>query len=559
MERKNPRDTIYQSKKILGQLYDMVERADFVPQYNNAPDERILNAYELEDDMLKEALDLKDAYDASIRRVMAQHGIRTEFEVWSTFVLDHNQERKDYKFHEELGNISGAIKDQYRERCIKKAGGRDFAKLGPFVAAMYTVTVQELKEAIEECKQKREVNGIQIPLRIMDAKYMPFISFPWLFHSELGKIAVGSSARPPKSKVSIRDSDEGMAVKLRQKLRLKQLDNTEDERAIRDELEIGETVTHRGDLLELFDDATFKSPEEIWIDVDRAQTERNTNSATNLSHQPSIREETLLDGPAIDYAEAVYGVSDNNNIGFSSVSSDQVKALHQGEPLNVDAESVARADAATRARRKTLARNLLINVGDNDDDDDFGLKDENEGDVNADDGQTKKQDVEAKMSPFLTVQTSISTPSTSEPHSGSIVSFGASGGSKISSLDGEAVAAALTTAKVECEKAVDRNGGPDAECGQYHLQVREDKGKEKGDDDDDDDDDDRGVEKEEHDKEEEKENMKDGEAEEEKEEEQKDKRDKKEEKEEEKDKIGEFDGADEGEEEAEERQSNVDK
>lgn len=450
MERKNPRDTIYQSKKILGQLYDMVERADFVPQYQNAPDERILRAYDLNDDILVQAAELKESYDAAIRRVMAQHSIRTEFEIWSTFVLEHNQGSKDYKFHEELGNISRSIRDHYRDKCIKKAGGRDFTKLGPFVAAMYTVTAQELAMAVGECAEKRDVNGMQIPIRIMDARHMPFISFPWLFYSELGKIAIGSSNKTSKSKDISRADGRELEIQMRQKSRLRQADNTANIDLVKDELEVGEAVTHRGDLLELFDDALSKSQTEDWNSALKSQDSHDFERRSNFERQQlSIHEKSLLDSPDITWSEASRQVDENNSDMLSLTISNRAMLLAKRDSARTDTKSVAEANTASRARRKTLARNLLIDI-DNEDPD--GAPNKSKENAGAMGGISKPLDTARSKAPTLMVQTSVSTPSTNETYSGSVVSCD----SKISSLDGEAIALVMPTAKSGNGKLIDK-------------------------------------------------------------------------------------------------------
>ncbi|KAK2834856.1 hypothetical protein FQN49_006848, partial [Arthroderma sp. PD_2] len=146
MEKKyKPKEAQYQSKKILGQLYDIVERVDFRPKLEAPFDDRILNCdIAVSDDTLRIAKKLKVIYDADIRRIMAQHEIKTEFEVWSTFVLGHANMSKDYKFHEELGQISSALRARYLEMCHDEAGGRDFQHLAPLAIAMYRVTAEEM-------------------------------------------------------------------------------------------------------------------------------------------------------------------------------------------------------------------------------------------------------------------------------------------------------------------------------------------------------------------------------------------------------------------------------
>ncbi|KAI9785648.1 MAG: hypothetical protein M1816_008271 [Peltula sp. TS41687] len=194
MEKKKPKEKIYHSRKILGQLYDLVERVDFVPLYHSEFDGRILNAYELEAEMLQHAREIKEKYDADMRRIMAQHGISTEFEVWSTFVLNHDQTSKDYKFQEEIGQIAFALKGRYRDACIEKAGGKGFDVLGPFVAAMYKVTQEEVVAALGETREFIMVDGQTVPKRKLDARTMPLMSFPWCFTDVMGRVAqVGAS------------------------------------------------------------------------------------------------------------------------------------------------------------------------------------------------------------------------------------------------------------------------------------------------------------------------------------------------------------------------------
>jgi RNA-dependent RNA polymerase len=178
-----------------------VQLVDFKPQWENAFDKRILDAFELGDDVLAKATELKASYDEWLRRLMAKHGIQTEFEAWSAFVLLHNHESRDYKFAEEFGRTIGALKSQYREECritagLATEGIADGSCLGTFVAAMYTVTAKEMEAALVECRTKtktKTVGGQQVLLRPMEPEHMPLISFPWLFPSELGRIATGGT------------------------------------------------------------------------------------------------------------------------------------------------------------------------------------------------------------------------------------------------------------------------------------------------------------------------------------------------------------------------------
>lgn len=163
MEKKyKPKEAIYHSKKILGQLYDKVESVDFFPQYEEPFDRRILSAYKLETALLKSARQIKSQYDTAMRRIMAQQEIKTEFEVWTTFVLSRPRVGSDYKVQEVMARISEALKEQFRVICIKEAGGKDFATLGPFVAGMYKITKEELEIALAECKGTKIVAGREV-------------------------------------------------------------------------------------------------------------------------------------------------------------------------------------------------------------------------------------------------------------------------------------------------------------------------------------------------------------------------------------------------------------
>ena len=186
---------VYRSKKVLGQLYDQVERIDFVPAFTAPFDTRILNAYMLDESILRSAREIKKEYDAHMRRIMAQQEIKTEFEVWSTFVLQHSSTSNAFKYHEQIGEISLALKDQFRLICHERAGGKDFEHIGPFAAAMYEVTAREMDAAVEECHHFQIVGGQPRSLREMTPSTMPLMSFPWLFQNVLGKIAKSNTPK----------------------------------------------------------------------------------------------------------------------------------------------------------------------------------------------------------------------------------------------------------------------------------------------------------------------------------------------------------------------------
>lgn len=250
MEKEHkPVEQIYHSKKVLGQLYDQVDRVDFVPIFDRPFDERILNAYNVSPDMLKDAAEVKVRYDAAVRRIMAQHEIKTEFEVWSTFVMQHSNDFRDYKFHEEIGNLSQSLKDQFRDECRQKVSTENFENMLRFVAAMYQVTAQEMNLALSECRQTVMVGGFETPLRKMVSSSMPLMSFAWLFPHYLGQIANGNfSISDAIAPVALQGQTKRTPPK-KQPVELEGRDMV---------LETAEGTTHRGENLILFDD---------WVDV----------------------------------------------------------------------------------------------------------------------------------------------------------------------------------------------------------------------------------------------------------------------------------------------------
>jgi hypothetical protein len=246
MDKKfKPKDQIYVSKKILGQLYDKVESVNFIPQYESPFDERITRAYDLDDAILKTARQLKSKYDTAMRRVMAQHDIKTEFEVWSTFVLSKPRVGSDYKMQEEMAIVSDALKDRFRKVCIEAAGGEDSEHLRPFVAAMYRVTREEMRIALHECREMKIKGGKEEPKRKMEPKYMPLISFPWLFHDVLGRIATGIEQREDLENL-------GFSFVSTTKEKSYKIKSGRDESDPDDVVETAEGITHRGELLDLF-------------------------------------------------------------------------------------------------------------------------------------------------------------------------------------------------------------------------------------------------------------------------------------------------------------------
>ncbi|TDZ21116.1 RNA-dependent RNA polymerase 1 [Colletotrichum orbiculare MAFF 240422] len=199
--QKNSRRT-YTSSTALGKLYDMIQDVGFSPLYQKSFDTRVLNRYTLTDDMVSKARAIKAQYDTAMRRLMGQRDVETEFEIWTGFVLTKPRVGSDYKQQEDVGRESATLKQRFRDICYNEAGGRDFENIAPFVAAMYRVTEEEVNAALageyEDDDHKR--------------RSMPLISFPWIFHWIMGRIATGQvkakptvdleAAAPPMARMS---------------------------------------------------------------------------------------------------------------------------------------------------------------------------------------------------------------------------------------------------------------------------------------------------------------------------------------------------------------------
>ncbi|KAJ5220072.1 RNA-dependent RNA polymerase eukaryotic-type [Penicillium chermesinum] len=199
MEKKHKRpEQIYHSEKILGQLYDAVEVPDYAPNLSLPFDERVLNSPYAPASLkwTELATQLKSEYDAAIRRVMAQYEIQTEFEVWSSFVLGHNQLCRDYNLSEELGRKNSILQDGVRQQCYDKVGSRTMESMAPFVVAAYRVTSEEVKVALQEGAnnkgQTKFDDAESVDSEDLDSSpQTPLISFPWIFKDILCQIVQG--------------------------------------------------------------------------------------------------------------------------------------------------------------------------------------------------------------------------------------------------------------------------------------------------------------------------------------------------------------------------------
>ncbi|KAI2786432.1 hypothetical protein POX_g08817 [Penicillium oxalicum] len=198
MNKKNRRT--YHSNKILGQLYDAVKTDDFSPNLTKPFDSRILDCSLVEASRPFEqyASELKVDYDTSMRRVMAQYGIRTEFEVWSTFVLSHNSMCRDFRLHEDLGKVVSGLRVGIQARGYKFLGGqRDFGHVAPLAVAMYRITHQQVQGALATLKGEDSYDDQDELEKLPDEveteiSRLPLISFPWIFDSVLCRVAQSS-------------------------------------------------------------------------------------------------------------------------------------------------------------------------------------------------------------------------------------------------------------------------------------------------------------------------------------------------------------------------------
>ena len=242
MER---RGSVYHSRTALGKLYDRIELVDFVPSYELPFDRRILEAFSPDLEALAAAAYIKEEYDADVCRIMAQHAIATEFEVWSTFVLKHAH-KNDFKFHEEIGRLSTTLKDTFRNQCYTHIGGREFEKLAPFVAAMYTVTHRQVTSALKDLAKPCTPKGAEM------TKQMPLISFPWLFPAILGEIATGR-VKERSNQVGLFNREKHLesARRSMEQQSVKAAKETEE-----DVLSTQAGLKRRGDVLSLFSDKT---------------------------------------------------------------------------------------------------------------------------------------------------------------------------------------------------------------------------------------------------------------------------------------------------------------
>jgi RNA-dependent RNA polymerase len=195
MEKNNS----YRSRKALGVIYDKVvhKTVDFNPVWDSPFDKRIIKRFELDNETLKAARKIKTEYDAAVRRILSQNALKTEFELFTSFPLTKPPVGSDFKFAEDLSCEFRSLREHYQDMCIEAAGGKDAENLEPFVAAMYTITEEQIKTALFE-HDRGPINdaGTIVQPRKLEPKSMPLISFPWIFHGVMCRIATDGVVDP---------------------------------------------------------------------------------------------------------------------------------------------------------------------------------------------------------------------------------------------------------------------------------------------------------------------------------------------------------------------------
>ncbi|GKU18479.1 unnamed protein product [Fusarium langsethiae] len=195
LEKKN----LYHSNKALGVIYDKVRHktVNFNRVWDSPFDKRITERFELDNETLKAARKIKTEYDTAVRRILSQNALKTEFELFTSFPLTKPPVGSDYKFGEDLSCEFRSLREHYQDMCIEAAGGKDAENLEPFVAAMYSITEEQIRTALFE-HDRGPINdaGTILQPRKLEPKSMPLISFPWIFHGVMCRIATDGVVDP---------------------------------------------------------------------------------------------------------------------------------------------------------------------------------------------------------------------------------------------------------------------------------------------------------------------------------------------------------------------------
>lgn len=276
MERKmRNKYAEYVSQKILGQLYDMASHIDahskppfWSPLESPKFDKRVLNSgIEVDEELLSFATNLKTQYDADMRRIMAQHEIKTELEVWSTFVLSHSEMTKDYKFHEDIGRISSSLREKFRIMCYEKVGGKEFEHLAPLAVAMYKVTSEQWEIAVAAH------HDVFVDNSHFQERKLPLISFPWILQPILGRIANESFENP----VTRRGCPTHIQVEIPRGSKPKKIMAS----LLSPDVETSDGVKHAGNVLQLFEDSKQDPIDRLCIMFD--ETASSVHQTENIT------------------------------------------------------------------------------------------------------------------------------------------------------------------------------------------------------------------------------------------------------------------------------------
>ena len=247
----------YHSVKVLGAIYKKVARepSQFQPDLGHAFDQRVLERFQVEEEVLQAARTIKAQYDTAVTRLLVQHSLGTEFELWTAFALGRPVVGSDYKRQEDLGREYDVLKQRFRDICYVAAGGSSGEKLDPFVAAMYKVTEEETGLALRE-RQQQESDKLLQP----DSSSMPLISFPWMFHWVMVRLAMGGRYESGKSLLAAARRSRGSARSSRPipgdlANCVDQSTNHRIEQAAEVPTKLADgTVVERGQLLTIFDE-----------------------------------------------------------------------------------------------------------------------------------------------------------------------------------------------------------------------------------------------------------------------------------------------------------------
>lgn len=289
----------YHSNKALGQIYDKVvhNTVQFKPIWDSPFDKRIINHRTIQPDvkLLEAAKKIKAQYDVSVRRLLSQHGLQTEFELWTGFAMSKPTIGSDYKRQEELGHQFDVLRQRFRDICYEAAGGRQTDMIDRFVAAMYIVTEEETKAAL--CTGDQELSGdeghvMQAPL--LKSGTIPMISFPWIFHWVMIRLAGGKDKSGRSLMMPIRQRTAGCFVPLFST-------QPEDERLeeatgtvrpdLRGDLEAhlpDGTVIHQGQPLILFNDPKESSPGTSTSDTKETEVSGSQEPALSSNDDPCM-------------------------------------------------------------------------------------------------------------------------------------------------------------------------------------------------------------------------------------------------------------------------------